>query len=146
MSDYDDFVVGNPNDDQSTIDPLLAEVAATVEQHRPGVDLGLGLTGIPAKLYAAKLRGIRKQTREQAIDYGRRLGEDEAERRHETGAIRDERIARAKHYAAWEWDGKPRRAFKDSEFYNPVFKKSKTKCTADTTRGMRCKVCGEIHK
>lgn len=46
-------------------------------------------------------------TREQAIAWGKALGEDEADKRREYGAMRDERIRRAMAYAAWEFDGKP---------------------------------------
>ena len=46
-------------------------------------------------------------TREQAIAWGRRLGEDEANRRGEIGTIRAERVARAEAYAAWDYDGRP---------------------------------------
>jgi hypothetical protein len=43
----------------------------------------------------------------EAVAYGARLGEDEADRRGEIGDEKVERIARAKAYAAWEFDGKP---------------------------------------
>src|SRR3990172_7025778 len=46
-------------------------------------------------------------TREQAVTYGRALGEDEAMRRRETGEVAEQRIRRAMAYAAWEYDGKP---------------------------------------
>ena len=49
----------------------------------------------------------RSKTRDEAIAYGAALGADEADRRKETGADREGRVARAKAYAAWEWDGKP---------------------------------------
>jgi len=45
--------------------------------------------------------------RKAAIVYGRLLGEDEAERRHESPDWADSRIRRAMAYAAWEFDGKP---------------------------------------
>jgi hypothetical protein len=55
-----------------------------------------------------KLELLRRgKTREQAIDYGRLLGEDEANRRRETDDFRESRIRRAMMYAAWEFDGKP---------------------------------------
>lgn len=54
------------------------------------------------------LSALRKgDTRDQAIARGAQLGEDEADRRRETGRDREQRIARASAYAAWEWDGKP---------------------------------------
>lgn len=46
-------------------------------------------------------------SRAQAVDYGRKLGEDEASRRRETGADREQRIKRAMAYAAWDYDGRP---------------------------------------
>lgn len=45
--------------------------------------------------------------RKAAIDYGRRLGEDEARRRNETPDWAESRVKRAMAYAAWEFDGKP---------------------------------------
>ena len=46
-------------------------------------------------------------TREQAIAYGKLLGEDEARRRNEPKNWADSRVKRAMAYAAWEFDGKP---------------------------------------
>jgi hypothetical protein len=51
-------------------------------------------------------------TRDEAIAYGRRLGEHEVERRLASGRTLsgDDQIdivKRAMYYAAWEWDGKP---------------------------------------
>ena len=55
-----------------------------------------------------KLEVLRRgKTRQQVIEYGRLLGEDEARRRHENTEWADSRIKRAMAYAAWEWDGKP---------------------------------------
>ena len=48
-----------------------------------------------------------KAKRAAAIEYGRRLGEDEADSRGETGDWKESRIKRAMAYAAWEFDGKP---------------------------------------
>lgn len=45
--------------------------------------------------------------REKAILMGRALGEHEARSRGEVGSARDQRVARASAYAAWEFDGKP---------------------------------------
>lgn len=45
--------------------------------------------------------------RAKAIEYGRRLGEQTANDLGQTGRDREQRIARAKAYAAWEFDGKP---------------------------------------
>lgn len=45
--------------------------------------------------------------RDAAVEYGRRLGQAEADSRRETGDDREQRIARAMAYAAWEFDGKP---------------------------------------
>jgi len=66
---------------------------------------------------------IRDLSREQAIEYGRRLGENEADRRGETGAIREERIQRAMSYAAWDFDGRPSRQEVRVERWQPDFKK-----------------------
>ena len=46
-------------------------------------------------------------TRKQAIELGRRLGAQEADRRRETGPDREQRIRRAAAYAAWDYDGRP---------------------------------------
>jgi len=46
-------------------------------------------------------------SRAQAIEVGRRLGEDEATRRRESEEHRRERVNRAMAYAAWEYDCKP---------------------------------------
>ena len=54
-----------------------------------------------------KLAGVRSQSRGAAVLTGRLLGEHEAARRGESGLEREQRIARAMGYAAWEWDGKP---------------------------------------
>ena len=50
---------------------------------------------------------IRNLTRDQAVKYGRQLGEHEANRRRESGTDREQRIKRAMAYAAWDYDGKP---------------------------------------
>lgn len=54
-----------------------------------------------------KLTAVRKQGRDAAILRGRLLGEQTAAQKGETGDDRDQRIARAMAYAAWEFDGKP---------------------------------------
>ena len=54
-----------------------------------------------------KQKAVRSQGREAAIMRGRLLGAGEAERRGETGLVREQRVARAMLYAAWEHDGKP---------------------------------------
>lgn len=54
-----------------------------------------------------KLKAARKPGRDAAVLMGRLYGELEADRRGETGELRDERVRRAQAYAAWEFDGKP---------------------------------------
>lgn len=54
-----------------------------------------------------KARAVRSQGRDAAVLRGRLYGQDTARQRGETGALKDERIARAMAYAAWEYDGKP---------------------------------------
>lgn len=49
----------------------------------------------------------REHTRAEAIEFGRRLGQDEAGRRSETGLVMEERVKRSMAYAAWEYDGSP---------------------------------------
>ncbi|HKZ42718.1 MAG TPA: hypothetical protein VJ044_17275, partial [Candidatus Hodarchaeales archaeon] len=63
--------------------------------------------GTPARREALRTGLFKYLTREQAIAYGSALGENEAERRRETGAVRESRVKRAMANAAWEWDGKP---------------------------------------
>lgn len=46
-------------------------------------------------------------TRQQAIDYGQQLGEDEARQRNEPPDWAESRVKRAMAYAAWEFDKKP---------------------------------------
>lgn len=53
------------------------------------------------------LPSLTRPSREHAIELGRRYGEDEAAKRAEEGSDREQRICRAKAYAAWEYDGKP---------------------------------------
>lgn len=55
-------------------------------------------------LSETRRRGL---TREEAIEYGARLGADTADQRGEVGEMRAERIERAKAYAAWDYDGRP---------------------------------------
>lgn len=50
---------------------------------------------------------VRDLSREQAVERGRLLGEQEAESRREVGSDREQRIARAMAYAAWDYDGRP---------------------------------------
>jgi hypothetical protein len=54
-----------------------------------------------------RLAGVRKQGRDAAVLLGRLLGEQTARERGDTGRDREQRIARAMAYAAWEYDGKP---------------------------------------
>jgi len=61
------------------------------------------------ELNAEILRSEMKKdwTREQAIAYGKALGENEADSRQEVKDAREVRVNRAMAYAAWEYDGKP---------------------------------------
>ncbi len=59
----------------------------------------------PAEVAAAK--GELEAERNAAIERGKALGADEADRRLQTGVDREQRIKRAASYAAWEFDGKP---------------------------------------
>ena len=54
-----------------------------------------------------RLAGVRKQGRDAAVLLGRLLGEQTARERGDTGKDKEQRIARAMAYAAWEYDGKP---------------------------------------
>jgi hypothetical protein len=62
---------------------------------------------LAAQAEAIQLAALRAKPREAAIEHGRQLGEDEANKRNETGEERDNRIKRAMAYAAWEYDGRP---------------------------------------
>jgi hypothetical protein len=64
----------------------------------PELDLSTPIASDAAK------RGL---TRQQAIEEGRRFGEDEARRRNESPEWADSRIRRAMMYAAWDYDGRP---------------------------------------
>lgn len=64
-----------------------------------------------------RLRALRNRlTRDQAVDLGAQLGEMEADKRGETGREKEQRVARAKAYAAWEYDGKPANSNHMAEF------------------------------
>lgn len=82
MSEYDDIAEGLTERDSR--EPMLQP-----EENSPG----------PSRSVSSG--------REAAVARGRALGEDEANRRNETGEIMQERIRRAMAYAAWEFDGKP---------------------------------------
>lgn len=73
----------------------LSKVAASAED-------------LAAQVEAVQLAALRNTvSRDEAVERGRVLGEDEARRRGEAGVDRAQRVARAKAYAAWEYDGKP---------------------------------------
>lgn len=55
-------------------------------------------------------------TREDAVEFGSKLGVDETYRRREDGEDADQRIRRAIAYAAWEYDGKPEGGAYPAEF------------------------------
>lgn len=69
----------------------------------------------PAERAERKKTAARRRqfSREQAVEFGGRLGEDEARSRREVNSDGSlsvaglERVARARAYAAWEYDGKP---------------------------------------
>lgn len=76
------------------------------------VDLGelpeIGPDGVAARVEAIQLRALRNtMSRAAAVERGRLLGEQTADQRGETGQDKAQRVARAKAYAAWEYDGKP---------------------------------------
>ena len=71
-------------------------------------------------------------TREQAVAHGRAVGEDEAERRRETGEVAEQRIRRAMAYAAWEYDGKPESGAAQRE----EFEVAETSVTASLERAV----------
>lgn len=48
-----------------------------------------------------------RETRGQAEARGRMYGQEEVERRGETGDEAADRVRRAVEYAVWEWEGKP---------------------------------------
>ncbi len=73
---------------------VLSKVAASAED-------------LAVQAEAIKLAAVRSKPREAAIDLGRRLGEQTADAKGETGPDRDQRVRRAMAYAAWEYDGKP---------------------------------------
>lgn len=50
---------------------------------------------------------LRDLSRAEAVERGRILGELEADSRRELGSDREQRIARAMAYAAWDYDGRP---------------------------------------
>jgi hypothetical protein len=57
---------------------------------------------------AVRIGAVRRRwSRSEAVAHGRALGEDTAVQKGEVGLARDQRVARAQAYAAWEWDGKP---------------------------------------
>jgi hypothetical protein len=93
--------------DLSNLDGLI-EYSGTPEFREKVEIIEQVLAALPEEQVAdARSALIRGCTREQAIAYGRALGEHEASIRRETGAGRESRIRRAMAYAAWEWDGRP---------------------------------------
>lgn len=57
---------------------------------------------------AIQLAALRAtSSREEAVERGRRLGEQTAADRNESKQEKQQRVARAMAYAAWEYDGKP---------------------------------------
>lgn len=72
-----------------------------------GAPIELSAEQLAEQAEAIKLAALRSQTRELAIERGRRLGVHEASLRKETGTEAEHRISRAMAYAAWEYDGKP---------------------------------------
>lgn len=72
-----------------------------------GLDPPRDLDEVAEQAEAAQLAALRAQPREVAIERGRVFGEDEADRRGETGRERETRMRRAMAYAAWEYDGRP---------------------------------------
>ena len=53
---------------------------------------------------SAEVQGM---TREQAIEHGAQLGAHAADERGETGRTKEQRAARARLYASWDFDGRP---------------------------------------
>lgn len=85
-----------------------------VDAQDAGRDSGSNEAGVVDPFAAGDLKAPIKseaekkgQTREQAVELGRRIGEDEANRRGEIGSDRAGRIKRAMDYAAWDYDGRP---------------------------------------
>lgn len=74
----------------------------------PGDLPEVGAEVLAQRVEAIELAALRAtSSRAGAVDRGRRYGEDEADRRAEVGLEREQRVARAMAYAAWEYDGKP---------------------------------------
>lgn len=59
------------------------------------------------RMAAARSGGRAISERADAIEVGRRMGAETAAQLRESGDQTQQRIARAKAYAAWEFDGKP---------------------------------------
>lgn len=103
MSDLDDFPGLQPGDAWRDAIRVADELGAQVLDSEQLTD-----EQVAGRTDLIRLRALRnRMTREQAVEAGARLGADEADRRGETDQDRDDRVARAKAYAAWEYDGKP---------------------------------------
>lgn len=72
------------------------------------VDPFEGAERMAVQAEAVKTAAIRERwSRAEAVAHGEALGLDTARQKGEVGRDRDQRVARARAYAAWEWDGKP---------------------------------------
>ena len=87
----------------------MSEYDSLVDDENFRAKVALTEDAIEAHPLADELRSqvFKNMTREQAIAYGRAHGENEADRRRETGEARDLRVRQAAAYAVWEWEGKP---------------------------------------
>lgn len=113
MGDLDDFPGLQPGDAQRD----AIRVAEEVLGHRTLDREQLTDEQVAGRTDLIRLRALRnRMTRDQAVLFGARLGENEADHRGETGLEREQRVARAKAYAAWEYDGKPANGHYDQEF------------------------------
>ena len=72
------------------------------------VDPFEGAERLAAEAEVARVEALRSRwSRAEAVAHGAALGLETAVLRGESGQDRDQRVARARAYAAWEWDGKP---------------------------------------
>lgn len=109
------------------IDETLRRRSAGVSGETPEPQTTGAISAPAPKMNELIISDARKagQTRVEAIEIGRLLGEDTARQRGEIGDIRKERIERAMAYAAWEWDGRPTASLGAKVPPVPDFKKGK---------------------
>ena len=130
MSEYDDLLDEDkgPTPEEGEVPYLESE-----EFKKKAVSVESFINASPPLAKESIRKELRKDMiREQAVAYGKALGEHEADSRQEIGERKEDRVKRAMAYAAWEWDGKP----PSSEAQRKEFGVGETELTSSLERAM----------